>query len=90
MWHHFMKISSGIQMLLARDTHAYIQRHREQGGLISLLSLFGNKEIRIKKSGRNVAHTFSYRSFPKDNTYSCNQGDGLNKVKVKLSLYLTN
>jgi hypothetical protein len=38
-----IKIGSGIQKLIRG-----IQRHRQHGDLISLLSFFQNKEIRLK------------------------------------------
>jgi hypothetical protein len=43
----FIKIGSGIQKLIGVI-------HRQEGGLISLLLFFQNKERRLKQLGKNV------------------------------------
>jgi hypothetical protein len=41
--HSYIKIGSGLQKLIGRDS----QKHRQHGDLISLLFVFKNKESRL-------------------------------------------
>jgi hypothetical protein len=51
----FIRIASGIQKLVWRNT----QIHRQQGDLISLLLFFQNKESRLKKYVRHFDITWN-------------------------------